>query len=177
MSLLKPTIEQEAPDQRSASAKSSLQSLTGAERLTGLGFRCWLSGYQNGAIDCWEHAWNAYAGELGPRAARAAIRDLSCWVRAVRGQAQRSIELRPADCDQFCYDECLAVSMVAAAQHDCPAVKACALALLGSAQCDEVVASATRFADVLRENRLLLRSDPLVAPLTRHSGAQTSASH
>lgn len=177
MSLLKPTTEQAAPSHCGASTETRLQSLTGAERLTGFGFRCWLSGYQNGAIDCWEHAWNAYAGELGPRAARAAIRDLSCWVRAVRGHAQRGIEVRPAHCDQFCYDECLAVSMIAAAQHDCPAVKACAFALLGSAHCEEVVASAARFADVLRENRLLLCSDPLVEPLAGDAGARTSPAH
>jgi hypothetical protein len=89
MSLLKPMIEQAASSQDSTSAETRLHALTGAERLTGLGFRCWLSGYQNGAIDCWEHAWNAYAGELGPLAARSAIRDLSCWVRAVRGHAQQ----------------------------------------------------------------------------------------
>lgn len=142
-----------------------LQELTGAERLTGLGFRCWLAGYQNGSMTSWEEAWNLYAQELGPVAARAAIRDLSCWVRAVSGHAQREIEICPAQCDRFGHDECLAVSMIAAAQHDCPAVKACAFALLGSQQFDEVITSASRFAAVLRENQMLLQPGPLVEPL------------
>jgi len=153
---------------------AQLKQLSGAERLAGIGFRFWLSGYQTGAIESWERAWNLYAGELGPHAARTAIRDLSCWVRAVRGHARRDIEIRPAHCDRFCYDECLAVSLIGAAQNECPAVKACAFALLGSPQFDEVITSAGRFAAVLRDNSMLLQRDPLVEPLER---GHASASH
>ncbi len=166
------------PDALNAQRGSAqLKQLAGAERLAGIGFRFWLSGYQTGAIESWERAWNLYASELGPHAARMAIRDLSCWVRAVRGHARRDIEIRPAHCDQFCYDECLAVSLIAAAQNECPAVKACAFALLGSPQLDEVITSAARFAAVLRDNRMVLPRDPLVEPLERGDASASRPVH
>lgn len=130
-----------------------------------MGFRCWLAGHRQGQLTCWEDAWNLYARELGPDAARAVIRDLSCWVRAVSGHAQREIRLCPAGCDRFAYDECLAVSMIAAAQHDCPAIKACAYALLGAQPVEEVIVSASRFAACLRDNRVLLGPGPIVDPV------------
>ncbi len=147
------------------STRLPLRELTGPERLTGLGFRCWLAGQQDGQLTCWEDAWNLYARELGPEAARGAIRDLSSWVSAVSGHARRPIRICPAGCERFAYDECLAVSMIAAAQHDCPAIKACAYALLGAQPFDEVIASASRFAACLRENRMVLSPGPLVNPL------------
>jgi hypothetical protein len=54
-----------------------------AERLVGIGFRCWLSGYQTDDINCWETGWNLFARELGTDCAKAAVTELSCWVRAV----------------------------------------------------------------------------------------------
>ena len=146
-------------------ARPPLQELSGAERLTGLGFRCWLHGYQGGQLTCWEDTWNFYACELGPEAARVAIRDLSSWVRQVSGHAQRPIRICPPASERFGYDECLAVSMIAAAQHDCPAIKACAYALLGAQPLDDVLLSATRFAACLRDNRMLLSPGVLVDPL------------
>jgi len=153
------------------STRAGLLDLEGPERLTGLGFRCWLAGHQNGQLTCWEDAWNLYARELGPEAARPAIRDLSCWVRAVSGHARRTITICPAQCDRFAYDECLAVSMIAAAQHECPAIKACAYALLGAQPLEEVIASASRFAACLRENQVLLGPGPIVEPLAGGSDA------
>ena len=102
MPLTKDTPQANPPHQHEVPAEGSgLRQLSGAERLTGLGFRCWLSGYQTGEIRQWEQAWSAYAIELGPQSARSAIRDLSCWVRAVRGHAQRASSLQPAACDGF----------------------------------------------------------------------------
>lgn len=147
------------------SARPPLRELSGAERLTGLGFRYWLHGYQGGQLTCWEDAWNLYACELGPEVARVAIRDLSSWVRQVSGHAQRPIRLCPAGSERFGYDECLAVSMIAAAQHDCPAIKACAYALLGAQPQDDVLLSATRFAACLGDNSMILSPSPLVDPL------------
>jgi len=153
---------------------TSLRELAGPERLAGLGFRCWLAGYQNGQITCWEDAWNLYARELGPESARSAIRDLSCWVRSVCSHAHRPIRICPAGCDRFAHDECLAVSMIAAAQHDCPAMKACAYALLGAQPLDDVIASASRFAACLRDNRMLLGPGPIVDPLAMAQMPQQS---
>jgi hypothetical protein len=121
------------------------------ERLVGLGFRSWMAGYQTGDIACWEYAWTTYARLLGPAQARPALTDLACWVRAIRGAACRRIEVFPAQCAGFCRDECVAISMVAASQHGaCPALKACAYALLESSAIDEVVEGATCLGATLR---------------------------
>ena len=50
------------------------------ERLVGVGFRCWLAGYQTDDINCWETGWNLFASELGPASAKTAVTELSCWV-------------------------------------------------------------------------------------------------
>jgi hypothetical protein len=151
--------------------------LAGPERLTALGFRCWLAGYQSGTIDYWEQAWNAYAIALGPAAARTAVRDLSCWVRSVCAHARRDIQICPGLSDRFGHDECLAVSVIAAAQHDCPGVKACAFALLGAQPLDDVILSASRFAAGLRDNGLLLKPGPIVESLENAPATAAAATH
>lgn len=121
------------------------------EHLVGIGFRCWLAGYETGEIACWEQAWTAYADALGPVDAKRALGDLSCWVRAVKGHAQRRIETFPPGCKGFCRDECVAISMIASCQHNaCPALRACAFALLGCPMIDEVIEGAESFAATLR---------------------------
>ena len=78
--------------------------------------------------------------------------ELACWVRAVQDSAERRIEVYPAQCRQFCRDECLAISMVAACQHSaCPAFRACAVALLGCEEIDEAIEGAEGFARRLKE--------------------------
>lgn len=121
-----------------------------AEKLVGMGFRCWLSGYQDGTIENWQACWTYYSRELGSRHAREAITELSSWVNAVHSHAVRRIELRPANCPGFCRDECLAVSLVAASRHGaCPAMQACAQALLGAEQIEPVLKTASHFAITL----------------------------
>lgn len=120
------------------------------ERLVGIGFRCWFAGYDTCDIDCWETGWNFYARELGTARAKQAVTELACWVRAVRDTACRKITYYPYGCAGFAPDECVAISMVAASQHSaCPALRACAFALLGSSDIDSVVDSAQDFASVL----------------------------
>jgi hypothetical protein len=126
--------------------------LSGAEWLVGTGFRCWLAGYDTGNIACWESGWNEYARALGPERARRAVTELACWVRAVRASASRRIEYSPVGCPGFCADECLAISLIAASQHQrCPAMRACALALTGSDAIDPVLNAANGFADALQD--------------------------
>lgn len=123
----------------------------GPEHLVGIGFRCWLAGYETGEIACWEQAWTAYADTLGTADAKRALGDLSCWVRAIRGSAQRRIETFPPGCRGFCRDECVAISMIASCQHNaCPALRACAFTLLGCPAIDAVVEGAESFAATLR---------------------------
>jgi len=143
-------IETPASGPRAGQAQFG-RCLAGAERLVGLGFRHWMSGYQSGDINCWEEGWRIYADALGPRAAKSAVSELSAWVRAVSAAARREIEVAPRQCASFCRDECLAVSMIAACQHNtCPAMRACAFALIESSLIDEVVHHAGSFAITMR---------------------------
>ena len=129
----------------------------GPERLVGFGFRLWLNGFRTGDISSWEKAWSAYAGTIGANAARMAVGQLSCWVRAVDCYAQRELKTAPNDCAHFCQDECVAIAMIAACQHHaCPAMRACAFALLGCSMIDEVVEVAEDFAKAMRDARQVL---------------------
>jgi hypothetical protein len=137
---------------RQAGQRFSVAPRSGAEWLVGMGFRCWLAGYDTGDISCWENGWNAYARALGTERAKRAVTELACWVRAVRATASRKIEYYPVGCPGFCADECMAISLIAASQHHrCPAMRACALALTGSDLVDPVLDAANVFADVLQE--------------------------
>jgi hypothetical protein len=125
--------------------------LVGAERLVGLGFRYWLTGFRNGDISCWERTWRAYSNALGATAAKTAVTDLSCWVRAISRHSQRSLKTAAVDCESFCRDECIAIEMISACQHNaCPAMRACAFALLGCSMIEEVVEGAESFAATMR---------------------------
>jgi hypothetical protein len=123
----------------------------------GFGFRLWLNGFRTGDICSWERAWSAYAGTLGAVAARTAVGQLSCWVRAVDCYAQRELVTAPNDCAPFCHDERVAIAMIAACQHHvCPAMRACAFALLGCSMIEEVVEVAEDFAQTMREAQQIL---------------------
>jgi len=125
--------------------------LIAPERLVGLGFRYWLLGFRSGDISCWEKAWRAYSNTLGAAAAKGAVTDLSCWVRTINRHARRDLETSAVDCKRFCRDECIAIEMISACQHAaCPAMRACAFALLGCSLIDEVVHGAENFAATMR---------------------------
>jgi hypothetical protein len=130
-----------------------------AERLVGVGFRCWMTGLDTGDIECWQTAFSAFADSVGVDSAKALMPGLSNWVRAVRSSAQRPIEIAPRTCNRFCRDESLAIAMVAACQHDaCPALKACAFALIGSSEVNRALDAAEEFACGLR------RADQILSP-------------
>jgi hypothetical protein len=136
---------------RGEARHAGAQAIAAPERLVGLGFRYWLTGFRTGDIGCWERAWCTYSNALGPDAAKKAVTDLSCWVRAINTYAQRDLETSAGDCDRFCSDECTAIAMIAASQHDvCPAMRACAFTLLGCSVIDPVVKGAECFAATMR---------------------------
>jgi hypothetical protein len=99
-------------------ASTQRSQLGGPERLVGLGFRYWLKGFRTGDISCWERAWSAYSNVLGATAAKSAVTDLSCWVRAINRHARRDLETAAVDCERFCRDECIAIEMISACQHE-----------------------------------------------------------
>jgi hypothetical protein len=155
-------------------AVSRVSQPSGAEWLVGMGFRCWLAGYETGDIACWENGWNQYARALGPERARRAVTELACWVRTVRASASRKIEYAPFGCPGFCADECLAISLIAASQHHrCPAMRACALALTGSDSVDPVLEAANAFADALDQADQRLSPEAVAALMAgrRRGGA------
>jgi hypothetical protein len=122
----------------------------GPERLVGLGFRYWMLGRTTGEIACWERAWTLYSGMFGTAGAKCTIEALSSWVRAVSTWSRRDIEVYHEGCSSFCRDECVAISMIAACQHrTCPALRACAFALIESAMIDTVVDRAQDFAEAM----------------------------
>jgi hypothetical protein len=130
-----------------------------AERLVGVGFRCWMTGLDTGDIDSWHSAFTEFAGCVGVDNAKTLMPGLSNWVKAVRGAAQRPIEIAPRGCNRFCRDECLAIAMVAACQHSaCPALKACAFTLIGSSNVAGALGAAEEFACGLR------RVDQILSP-------------
>lgn len=110
------------------------------EQLVGFGFRGWITGYQTGNIECWERVWEVYSNALGPSAAKVLVGELSVWAKAVKAGARRQVKVGPIEACTFCRDECLAISMIAASQHKtCPAMRACAFALIESSLIEEVV--------------------------------------
>ncbi len=121
------------------------------EHLVGLGFRGWIAGYQSGDVGCWEQVWRLYADEFGARRAGAAVGDLSSFARSVNACSRRRVQVGPLGAACFCRDESLAISMVAAFQHNtCPAMRACAFALVESSLLDEVLHHAGSFALTMR---------------------------
>jgi hypothetical protein len=133
------------------------------ERLVGFGFRLWLNGFRTGDISNWEEAWSKYAGTIGAAAARTTVGQLSSWVRAIDCYAQRELITSANDAPRFCHDECVAIAMIAACQHHaCPAMRACAFALLGCSMIDEVVEGAESFARAMRE------ADQVLSPASAH---------
>lgn len=155
-----------------------VRSLDGPERLVGFGFRLWLNGFRTGDISSWEAAWSTYASTIGATAARTAVGQLSCWVRAVDCYAQRELVTSANDCPRFCHDECVAVAMIAACQHHaCPAMRACAFALLGCSMIDEVVEVAEGFADAMRQADQILSPASAQAASLLHMRPATAWSH
>ena len=119
--------------------------------LVGIGFRLWLKGCQTAKADYWEKAWDLYRQTLGEKAAVTALDELAGWVNQVVKWSTREIEVSPVACSDFCRDECLALAMIAACQHNtCPAMRACAFALVENSNIQNVVDQSEQFALTLR---------------------------
>ena len=69
----------------------------------------------------------------------------------------RDIEVCLTEQEQFGQDERMAITMVAAGQHNaCPAMQACASALIGATEVENVIEASTDFGQKLLEKKLLL---------------------
>ncbi len=136
------------------------------ERIVALGFRYWMLGLNGGDIGAWERAWSLYSGMFGAVGAKQAVGCLSRWVSVLGSATSRDIEVFPECCRSFCRDECLAVSLIAACQHDTrTAARACAYALVEASNVDKVVSNARGFAEsLLSLDHRLARGSILSAP-------------
>jgi hypothetical protein len=119
-----------------------------AERLVLTGFRCWMSGYEYRDIDCWETAWNVYAGELDGASARRAVTGLQHFVRTVRVCSSRAIRFFPHCCRHVCRDECMTLSLISALQHGEERTARIAAHHLTAASCSTAIANVTEAARV-----------------------------
>jgi hypothetical protein len=86
------------------------------ERLVTLGFRNMMAAYELGDASCWESIWQQFIAELGASGARQLVGELQYWARSLRIAAERPLSYFPQCCMQLCHDECMALSLVSAAQ-------------------------------------------------------------
>ena len=158
------TISNSKPPAPRAATPAKVMPFPGRipERLVGVGFRCWLTGFDTGDVSAWEEAWTAYRSTIGTDLAKPLLLELSQFVRAVKTNCNREIEVYPAGCLGFCRDECLAISVIAASQHDRrPELRACTAALTGTDDIGDALLGAQRFAASLREARQILSASSI----------------
>ncbi|MGQ0673678.1 MAG: hypothetical protein ACT4N2_12490 [Hyphomicrobium sp.] len=130
------------------------------ERLVGMTFRRGVAALDRRDATQWQFAWQDFADAAGPQDATALLGGLTSWVGTLRRCAGRRLETFPAGCPGFCRDECLAISLIAASQQGaCPALKACAFALLGSDLIDEPLTASAKFGDDLAKAGQRLSAD------------------
>ena len=90
--------------------------------------------------------------------------ELTGWAISICCHAEREINVCDYEHDDFSQDECIAVSMIAACQHNaCPALEACTYALLGVTSVEPVVKTSTRFAHVLDGAEIRLANMPIAS--------------
>lgn len=122
------------------------------ERLVVEGYRRWMAGYETGSIAPWELAWSFYVNELGDADGRRAVSDLSSFVRALRGCAGCPLRIFPFGAKGLCREECLAVGLVAACQHNDVTLRGCCISGLGGcARSNEIADAASRYAATLMD--------------------------
>lgn len=86
------------------------------ERLVITGFRNIMAACDLGDMACWEAVWRQYIAEVGTAPACRMVGELQYWARSIRHHADRPMSYYPQCCRYLCHDECMAVSIIAAAQ-------------------------------------------------------------
>ncbi|MEO1719852.1 MAG: hypothetical protein AAFR23_06410 [Pseudomonadota bacterium] len=144
------------------------------------GYRGWMGGLRSADMSAWENVFRTYSQELGLCHAKRTVEALSEWVSSIEHARSRRVEVCPLEARALCRDECVAMSIVAAAQSDaCPAMRACAFALVGADNIDPVVSNAealaTEFRDAERifEPSLIVPSELAVAAQATSYGCAT----
>jgi hypothetical protein len=131
------------------------------ERLFLEGFRHWMAGYSSGDLSNWEEAWNIHAAALGTSGARVVVDRLARFVKAVRCWSICPIDCFPNGCRHVCRHECFALAMVAASQnHDLDCLSTAMRHLIQPDRHETAIRPALAYAEVMRENRLVLMAVP-----------------
>lgn len=134
------------------------------ERLVVTGFRNIMAACELGDMACWEAVWQHYIAELGPEPARSTVGELQYWTRSVRRHAERPLSYYPQCCRHLCHDECMALSIIAAAQAEDEPAGLLAVRYLTGQNCPDrlwdVWQSAQPFACAMRRAGQHLMSVP-----------------
>jgi hypothetical protein len=142
-----------------------------AEKLVVEGYRHWTAGYETGSVIPWEMAWGLYSNILGGSNARIALAQLSNFIRTLGRCAHCPLRAFPFGARHICRDECLALGLVAARQHqDLRSAELCLGGLVCAPRAREVGEAAGDFAAVLAdfEQRLMpIPADAIEDILTR----------
>lgn len=108
-----------------------------AERMVGLGFRCWMRGLQTADTRFFDVCSRHYILSFGLKNGIILTSKLADWVYEIDRLRQRPIDIHRISDAGFSYDEVVAISMIAACQHsECPALQACVFAITHSFPAD-----------------------------------------
>lgn len=114
-----------------------------AERMVGLGFRCWMRGVQTGDTRFFDVCSRHYILSFGLKNGIILTSKLADWVYELDRLRQRPISIHQMSDAGFSYDEVVAISMIAACQHsECPALKACVYAITQASPVGQEASSA-----------------------------------
>lgn len=131
------------------------------ERLVLEGYRRWLAGYESGSVTPWEMTQILYEELLGAAEGRRVVTELSHFVRTLRRCAACPLRSFPFNAHHVCRDECLALGLIAALQHDDEgAALTCLSAMACPALASNVAEAAVSFADALAGARHYLLPIP-----------------
>lgn len=131
------------------------------EKLVLEGYRRWLAGFESGSVLPWEMTQTLYDELLGPAEGRRVIAELSHFVRTLRRCAACPLRSFPFNAHHVCRDECLALGLIAALQHDDrDAAGICLSAMACPALSANVAEAAACFADALAAARHYLLPIP-----------------
>lgn len=159
------SIKPAPPDQTALSGPPHAH-LRLAHRI-GRSFRYGINAERTGDPRAWSFVWQEWADATSSSAeADHLLTHLAAFVGDVGRTAARPIDVLPHGCPGLCRDECLAVSIVAASQLGaCPALKACAFALLESSNLAPCLQSAAEFGGALRAAGHVLNADHVLNAL------------
>ena len=83
--------------------------------------------------------------------------ELACWARILESESAQPITINPLYEHEYSRDERMAVSIIAACQHQvCPALQACTEALIGDGDVKAAINAAKGFAYFLDDAGMTL---------------------